>query len=176
MKTAQLLFLSVMMIGGLQFAAAQTYQNEQDPDEEIVIQNENLTTQVLQDFGFDTATNPVNASLNSSAVRITQIGAQNFSSVINNTQFSAIEITQNGDENNTQLDYTARSAVATLLQNGNQNTLIDYVNNPGADVSLQLEQQGSGLYFERFGTNSITESLRFTQTEAAPTIIVRSFQ
>ena len=44
-----------------------------------------------------------------------------------------------------------------------------------AEISLNLIQNGDNLKFDKFGSNSITKNIKFTQTEASPTIIIRSF-
>jgi hypothetical protein len=47
------------------------------------------------------------------------------------------------------------------------------VNDPNADISLELEQNGDN-YFERNGVNEITKSLKFKQNEGSPDLIIRS--
>ena len=103
------------------------------------------------------------------------MGDFNKAAIITNTQQSEVNLEQNGDYNRTLLFYNAKTAFSDLKQNGDANTIVDFIFNPNAEVSLDLIQQGDDLYFERFGSNRITESLKFKQTEAAPTIIIRSF-
>ena len=104
-----------------------------------------------------------------------QIGDFNTTRIVTRTNASEINLLQNGDYNDTNLDYTANTAVAELVQNGNNNKIKDFVNNPNADISLDLVQDGDYLNFERDGVNELTKSLKFRQSEASPTVIVRSF-
>jgi hypothetical protein len=160
--------------------SAQTYENDQEEEDvngsEIVLDSQTVSTDILSNLGFDTSTNVRNQQITGNSIFLTQIGDLNIASISSNTTSSEILVTQRGNLNFTALDYRANTVVTTITQDGNFNLIRDYVNNPQADASLDLLQQGDNLTFERFGTNSITESLRFVQTEASPTIIIRSYQ
>ncbi|WP_299682702.1 hypothetical protein [uncultured Dokdonia sp.] len=159
---------------------AQTF--DEDPEEEevngneIVLDNQSISSDIFLNLGFDTAPNVRNQQITGNSVFLTQIGDLNIVSVNSNTNSSEIQVTQRGNSNFTALDYRANTIVTNVTQDGNFNLIRDFVNNPTEDASLDLLQQGDNLTFERFGTNSITRSLRFVQTEASPTIIIRSFQ
>ncbi len=155
----------------------QTYKPEEGNGngDNNIIQNENVSPQMLANLGIITAPNPKNSLIQGNSVYVRQIGDFNTSRIVTNTNASEINLLQNGDYNDTNLDYTANTAVADLIQNGNNNRIRDFANNPDADISLDLIQDGSYLNFEREGVNELTKSLKFRQTEASPTIIVRSF-
>ena len=152
----------------------QTYTEDEVEQEEV--QRIITTQEELNLLGIINTPNPKNQRLQGNQVFLRQVGDFNRTTVLNNTEASEIKILQNGDHNLTGLFYVAKTAYADLLQNGDFNTIKDFSFNPASDISLELQQQGDGLYFERFGTNSITESLKFRQTQASPTIIIRSFQ
>jgi len=159
---------------------AQTF--DEDPGEEevngneIVLDNQSVSSAILLNLGFDTSPNVRNQQITGNSIFLTQIGDLNITSISSNTTSSEIQVTQRGNSNFTALDYRANTIVTNVTQDGNFNLIRDFVNNPTEDASLDLLQQGDNLTFERFGTNSITRSLRFVQTEASPTIIIRSFQ
>ena len=160
--------------------SAQTYEEETEEQEvngnEIVVDNQTVSSDIFLNLGFDTSVNPRNQQITGNSIFLTQIGDLNIASISSNTTSSEILVTQRGNLNFTALDYRANTVVTTITQDGNFNLIRDYVNNPAADVSLDLLQQGDNLTFERFGTNSLTRSMRFVQTEASPTIIIRSYQ
>lgn len=155
----------------------QTYKPEENNanGSKNIIPGKNVSPEILVNLGIMAEPNPKNALLQGNSVYIRQIGDFNTSRIVTNTSASDINLLQNGDYNDTNLDYTANTAVADLIQNGNNNRIRDFVNNPDADISLDLIQDGSYLNFEREGVNELTKSLKFRQTEASPTIIVRSF-
>ena len=66
--------------------------------------------------------------------------------------------------------------MADLTQNGDNNLIKDYVYDSSEDIYLNLQQDGDNLTFDKFGSNELTKSLQFRQTEASPKIIIRSFQ
>jgi hypothetical protein len=142
---------------------------------ENIIQGEKVSPDILATLGIMTMPNPKNAPMEGNSVYVRQIGDFNTTSIVSKTNASEINLLQNGSNNDTNLNYTANTAMADLIQNGDNNRIRDFVNNPDADTSLDLFQNGSNLNFERDGINELTKSLKFKQTEASPTIIVRSF-
>lgn len=159
---------------------AQTYENDPESEEvngeEIIIDNTNVNTQVLNELGFDTSFNPDPSTIVGNLVTVQQIGEFNIANVATNTQTSDISILQNGNNNQVDLVYNSLSVFAQLNQEGNSNQVIDFVSDSNANPALDLTQQGNNLSFERYGVNNLTNSLKFTQTEASPAIIVRSYQ
>ncbi|KJJ38289.1 hypothetical protein [Aequorivita vladivostokensis] len=155
----------------------QTYKGEENNNngDEKVVSAENMSPQVLANLGIISTPNPKNALIEGNSVYVRQIGDFNTTRIVTRTNASEINLLQNGDYNDTNLDYTANTAVAELVQNGNNNKIKDFVNNPNADISLDLVQDGDYLNFERDGVNELTKSLKFRQSEASPTVIVRSF-
>ncbi|MDN3724622.1 hypothetical protein QRD02_09520 [Aequorivita sp. SDUM287046] len=155
----------------------QTYkeENKKIDGNNVVLKGENVNPEVLSNFGIFATPNPKNATVQGNSVFVRQIGDFNTASVQTKTNASEINLLQNGNSNHTQLDYTANTAIADLVQNGDYNQITDFVNDPNADISLDLVQEGSNLNFERNGVNELTKSIKFKQTEASPTIIVRSY-
>lgn len=156
--------------------SAQTYKgNQGKTGSEIVLQGENVTPAMMANLGIFNTPNPRNASIEGNAVSLRQIGDYNTASIQTNTNASEINLLQNGNSNNAALDYTSNTVVTDLVQNGDYNQIRDYVNNPNIDVSLDLIQNGNGLNFERNGVNELTKSIKFVQSEASPTLIIRSY-
>ena len=153
-------------------ALSQTYgADDKDP---IVLEGENITPLMLANLGITTNANPKNELIQGNSISIKQVGEYNTTDIRTSTNASEINLLQNGNSNDTKLEYTANTAVADLVQNGDKNRIVDFVNNPNADISLDLEQNGNN-YFERNGVNEITKSLKFRQTEGSPDLIIRSF-
>lgn len=176
-KYLSLIVLSVLFACSTGWS--QTFADDDDSDnntEEELVRDNVVTPRIFRSLGINNAPNPRNQQIQGNTVFLTQIGELNRAAIITNTEASEINLTQNGDENFTALVYRAKTAVSELVQNGDSNRIIDFVYSPGADISLDLTQDGDNLYFERFGTNRLTESLKFRQTQAAPTVIIRSFQ
>ncbi len=159
---------------------AQTYEEDTEEQEvngnEIVVDSQAVSADILLSLGIDTSVNPRNQQITGNSIFLTQIGDLNVVAINSNTASSEIQLTQRGNFNFTGLDYRANTVVTSITQNGDFNLVRDFVNNTEANVSLDLQQNGNNLTFERFGTNSLTQSMRFVQTEASPTIIIRSYQ
>lgn len=157
-------------------AWSQTYKNDNGTENgKEKIQGEKLSPELLANMGINTSPNPKNATVEGNSVYVRQIGGYNIAQIQSRTAASDINLTQNGDYNDAYLDYTANTVVADIVQNGNSNRIRDFVNNPGADISLDLIQEGNSLNFEREGVNELTKSLKFRQTEASPSLIIRSY-
>lgn len=159
---------------------AQTYENDKGSEdvngEEIVIDNDNVSLEVFSNLGFDTSFSPNPDNIVGNLVSIQQIGDFNTVNVFSATESSTIDITQEGSSNEIDLRYNTRTVFALLNQQGNFNSITDFVSDSNANPAIDLTQNGNNLSFERYGVNSLTNSLRFTQTEASPAIIVRSYQ
>ncbi|MDT0644609.1 hypothetical protein RM553_17350 [Zunongwangia sp. F363] len=150
-----------------QSLTAQTYIQEKVVDEKILEAS-------LNGLGIIT-TKPNFNAVESNAVALKQIGDYNQAKIRTQTKYSDIQLTQEGDYNETKLNYTANTAIAKLLQEGNNNKIKDYVNQAGANISLELEQKGDNKIFEREGANELTQSFKFIQTDATPSLIIRSY-
>lgn len=146
---------------------AQTYINEEEVDHKVLEVSLNGLGVMLNSPNFHT--------IQGNAVALKQIGEYNQADIRTQTTSSEIAITQNGRYNYTQLDYIANTAIAKLLQEGNNNQIRDFVNDAGSNISLELEQRGNNKVFERNGVNDLTQSLKFIQTDATPSLIIRSY-
>ena len=120
-------------------------------------------------------TKPNFQEVEANSVVLKQIGEYNQADIRTQTNYSEIQLTQEGNYNQTELNYTANTAIAKLLQEGHNNSIKDFVNEPGTNISLELEQKGNDKIFERNGVNELTQSLRFIQTDATPSLIIRSY-
>ncbi len=171
-------FIVSVLCFGIYTTQAQTYTDESP---EIVTEDEEIeeVAQVLSSFdllGISSEPNLRNQAIQGNLVSLRQIGDFNQVAVTVNANASDIAVNQFGQNNNTILEYEVNTAVSNLTQFGNNNRIRDYVIQRNENISLDLTQEGNNLYFERFGSNSLTESLQLKQTEASPTIIIRSFQ
>ena len=181
MKIEMKTWIKMMLAGMLFFAgwstSAQTF-TEEDSEEDTATAavTRQAGNQIFRAFGINNNANAArSANLRGNQVLLRQIGDFNELEVVTQTQASDITVVQQGDDNRTSLEYNTKTAFARLGQFGNGNTIRDYVFNPQEDVSLELTQQGNNIYFERFGANSMTRSLKLRQTEASPVIIIRGF-
>ncbi len=150
----------------------QTYKDDNNTD---TGNNAVTTLQELQLLGIDNSPNPRSATLTGSSVFVRQIGDFNQANLKVSANATDINIRQNGDDNLTDLEYEVNTAIANLEQNGNSNRIKDFVVDRTEDVSLDLVQDGNNMSFERYGSNALTRSLKFTQNTSYQTIIVRSF-
>ncbi|WP_133240829.1 hypothetical protein [Marixanthomonas spongiae] len=155
-------------------AFSQTYKNEKTENEKTG-EAQAVTPELFKSLGIDNSPNPKNATLTDNTVFIRQIGEGNRAAINTDTNASEINLVQNGVQNGADLDYTANTIFTDVRQNGNYNFVKDFVYDRNVDAALELTQEG-GNYFERFGTNDLTKSLKFKQTENSPDIIIRSYQ
>ncbi len=168
-------FFTAILILLMTSAYSQTYKNETNSDDQKqLVEKELVSAQILTNLGVGTAQNDRNATLRGNSVVLSQIGDYNTAAINVVAQASEININQVGDQNYVGLDYKVKTAISEILQEGNRNTVYDIVNNRDADISLDIQQQGNDLNFQRLGVNKLTESLQFKQTEASPVLIIRS--
>lgn len=177
MKTTQNkikdLVVVMLLCFSLQLSWSQTYSSESS-EASTTVNGQEFSQSQFASF-FDTTPNTRLEVIQSNSLVIEQVGSNNNVSAKVATRASDINVYQNGLNNNIGLTYKVDAVVATLEQNGNENTILDYVIDPTAKVSLELQQNGNNLTFDKFGTNNITKNIKFNQTEASPTIIIRSF-
>lgn len=170
--------ISLLCISSLVYS--QTFENDPETEEvtgeEIIINSENVSPQILSNLGFDTSFSPPTEAIIGNQVFIRQIGSFNEASVIAATENSDIIVNQDGNSNEIDLRYNAQNVFARVNQQGDFNFVSDFVVDGQSSPALDLTQEGNNLSFERFGVNNLTNSLRFNQTEASPAIIVRSYQ
>lgn len=153
---------------------SQTYAADDASDNESVTLNGTDVSEGVFNSFFNTTQNQ-NTPVQGSSVFLSQIGDDNFAKVSVAAQSSDINISQNGNDNDVNLTYQVNSVFTDLQQNGDNNYILDYSINANQNISLDLQQNGDNLNFERFGTNEMSKDIKFTQTAASPTIIIRSF-
>ena len=173
MKNLTHIYVLIFLFIGMQ-GFSQTYK-EEESEVEKTGKAQAATPELFQSLGIDNSVNPKNATLTNNAVFVRQIGEGNRAAISTETNASEINLIQNGNQNGADLDYTANTIYTNIRQNGDYNIVKDFVYDPSVDASLELKQEG-GNYFERFGTNEITKSLKFKQTQNSPDIIIRSYK
>ena len=109
-------------------------------------------------------------------IYIQQIGTQNTLVSKVNSSSSKVILYQDGNLNNIDLDITAKSYLSKIDQKGNNNQIFDDVYAPESNISLDLSQDGNNHRFERHGSNSIGNKLKFKIKGNDKTIIVRNFK
>ncbi|SHG69876.1 hypothetical protein SAMN05444483_1238 [Salegentibacter echinorum] len=112
----------------------------------------------------------------SNQVFIDQVGRQNNANLQITARESNIQYKQAGIGNSIDVSVNLQSYNSTVNQVGDYNHVFDQMWDNGANASLQLNQQGENLHFERFGSNSIGNKLEFNMTGNARSIIVRNFK
>lgn len=174
MKNKVIYFFTICFLV-TQVSLSQTYSDDDSDDDtgSVELNGTNVSESVFSSF-FNTTQNQT-TPIQGSSVFLSQIGDDNMAKVSVAAQSSDINIQQNGDDNGVNLTYQVNSVYTDLQQNGDNNYILDYSISTNQDISLDLKQNGDNLNFERFGTNSITKNIKFTQTAASPTIIIRSF-
>lgn len=175
----KLVLTFIVLIFTLQISFSQNYSEDEDTTESETtvteLNGEDVSPEFFSSF-FDTTANPKLETVQGNSVFITQIGESNKVAAAIFSDASDINVAQNGDFNDINLQYQVNKVVADLAQNGNNNEIKDYVLDANAQVSLDLTQNGDNLKFDKFGNNDMTKNIKFTQTEASPTIIIRSFK
>ncbi|WP_442846412.1 hypothetical protein [Leeuwenhoekiella sp. H156] len=167
-----LVCISSLLISKTGFA--QTYKDERT-DAKKVQDKEISNPALLMALGVDFNPNVAFQNIKGNSVFLTQIGEYNKVQIATRTENSEINLTQEGNFNSALLNYTARTAFADLVQNGDYNAIEDRVYKPGETISLELTQNGDYLNFKRENVNQLTKSMKFTQTNASPSLIIRSF-
>ncbi len=167
----------VFALLAMSYSFSQNYsENEEGVNVDVKeVKEGKVTPEFFKNLGFNTAPNPKTANLRGNLISIRQVGELNDAIILTETNASEVNLLQLGDANNVNLEYKTNTAVADLIQKGNNNRIRDFVIKRNEDVSLDLIQNGDNLNFERNGVNNITKNLKFRQTEASPTIIIRSF-
>ena len=174
-KNAVICLLAIIFAPSL--VTSQTYKPDKKNNadgSEVVLQGQNVNPEMMANLGIFSDPNPRNATIQGNSIFLRQIGDYNTASIQSRTNASEINVLQNGNSNDTQLNYIANTAVTDVVQNGDFNRIKDFVNNPDLDISLDLMQDGNNLNFERDGANELTKSIKFRQSEASPSLIVRS--
>lgn len=111
----------------------------------------------------------------SSQIFIRQVGSENNIYTRLNAEKSNAQFLQNGYKNDLFLNIDAKTFQGKVNQVGDFNRISDNVYAPYDKIELNLTQRGDGHEFQRFGSNSIGNKLKFEMTGNSQTIIVRNF-
>jgi len=151
----------------------------QDLDKENTVVNADqekfITLLQIDDAVSQSATNASTIVQGVNSVFIRQIGNDNTVVSRVTTESSDIKILQNGNKNSVEIEEVSRETEKLITQSGDNNSIVDFSFNPNQSTKLELIQEGNNLIFERFGTNELSQSLKFKMTGDSKTIIVRSF-
>lgn len=107
---------------------------------------------------------------------IQQIGQANTIEANTSSGNKDLKLIQYGNRNYISFQSNAEKLQGAIVQKGDNNTSFDFSMNPGQDISTDVLQQGNNLHFERYGSNSIGNDLKFIQTGDTKSIIVRNFK
>ncbi len=152
---------------------------------------------IQQQLITDVVSNRSNQNNFNNSVFIRQVGTNNEIASFSNSGNSNFEFDQNGNDNSISSLNTANNvnefvlqqgnsnrfinentianSNTRVLQNGNNNNFSNFSFGNVNEANLDITQNGNNLTFEKFGTNALTNSLRFVQEGNARTITVRSF-
>lgn len=114
-------------------------------------------------------------TLNENRVLIQQVGEGNNIDATIRSQSSNVSYNQNGDFNYIGIKVNVEDYTSTINQQGNNNNIFDQIYNTNAAASIELNQTGNNLHFERFGSNDIGDNLQFNMMGESRTIVVRNF-
>ena len=114
-------------------------------------------------------------TLNENRVFIQQVGEGNNIDATIRSQSSNVSYNQNGDFNYIGIKVNVEDYTSTINQQGNNNNIFDQIYNTNAAASIELNQTGNNLHFERFGSNDIGDNLQFNMMGESRTIVVRNF-
>ena len=109
-------------------------------------------------------------------VFINQIGDRNQVYTSVRAQENKSVYIQNGNFNNIYSNVSAKTFTSSIVQNGDRHKAFNFVNSPGEEISLELNQQGKNHHFEQFGSNSIGNNLKFQMNGDSRSLIVRNFK
>lgn len=107
---------------------------------------------------------------------IQQIGQGNNIEANTSSGNKDLKLIQYGNKNFISLKSNAENLHGAIVQKGDNNTSFDFTTNSSQDISTDLLQQGNNLHFERYGSNSIGNDLKFIQSGDTKSIIVRNFK
>ncbi len=139
-----------------------------------IVNKEGIRQQLQGMETFSSMFQSQNTATNNS-VYISQIGENNSVSTTVYASNSDIRLYQEGDRNQIQVNDVVDETYKLIRQLGNDNEIIDFSFTPNLTTKLEITQQGDGHYFERFGSNTLSNNLQFIMSGTARTIIVRSF-
>lgn len=162
MKYLSINIIFLLVSVGL-FAQVQQQKNTQAQVLEMLMQTSAIQKQAV-------------SNLPSNQVFIDQVGRQNSANVQVTARETNVQYNQSGIGNSIDVSVNLQTYNSVVNQSGNYNQVFDQMWDSEANASLQLNQQGENLHFERFGTNSIGNKLEFNMTGNARSIIVRNFK
>lgn len=133
---------------------------------------------VVPFFGFsqELPTSGFEKKTGTNQIFIQQIGENNqIRSHVQSSQ-AMLRLEQNGMHNYAQLHLKAENIRENISQMGDYNRVFDFAYDGTQEFSLDLKQQGNTNHFERYGSNSIGNNLKFEMNGDSKMIIVRNYK
>lgn len=109
-------------------------------------------------------------------VVVEQVGNNNITYSFTFTGKNELRLFQYGDDNEISVLANARKLEGEIVQNGYNNYSFDFVHDSRQDLEIGLIQEGNNHHFERHGSNSIGNHLKFKMSGDSNSIIVRNFK
>lgn len=151
-----------LLISVCAFAQIENIPNADAQEMQIFMQNPTMQKEV-------------SAEISSNQVFINQVGQDNRIEARIIAENSDVTYNQTGMNNYVDVNVNLKEYQSVVNQVGDNNQVFDQMWDTDASASLQLNQQGENLHFERFGSNSIGNNLEFNMTGNTRSIIVRNF-
>ena len=172
MKNKLLLFFVVITTFFLNTSNAQ--QNKNQVELSVENQNDKALSLIKSTNAVDNNFDKDYKTLNNN-IFIQQIGTSN--QILSTVQAptTTFQLQQKGEYNLIQLEERSKGIKKIITQNGNNNKIIDISSNPGISTTLEVLQYGNDHYLEKYGSNSLSNSIKIKMSGEAQTIIIRSF-
>ncbi|MDT0651262.1 hypothetical protein [Autumnicola edwardsiae] len=153
------------------------YSQEQVTTSELgnIDKDKQFITLALQNWEF--GKEKMTRASTSSHVFIVQVGSGNNVKSNISSPDAIVNMKQEGGGNNIDLQLETEKVRYNVFQTGNNNYLHDHTYAPLEPIiELNLEQNGNENQFYKYGTNSITNKLKFNLTGDSKAFIIKSYQ
>lgn len=138
------------------------------------LQNWQLVDQQQVFLNQENAATSLQANLNKT-VLIRQVGETNTAFLNVFSDSYSIEVIQTGDYNTVDVNETALQISKNIIQTGDHNTYFENSFTSGEHTMMHLNQEGDNLYFEKFGSNALSDKIKLKMTGNSKTILLRNF-
>ncbi len=171
-----LLFISISVFSQEKREIDNTITNKQS---DIYSYTERITNFLQLEQANQRPTNDLNgaaaSSLSNNNVTIQQIGLNNRVLSNSQSQQSDLSFLQKGNNNKIESLNTIQTVSEQIIQNGNNNRVTNFSYGTVRKASLNVNQNGNNLIFEKFGTNALTNDLKFNFSGNNKSITIRSY-
>lgn len=169
-----LLFISISVFSQEKREIDNTITNKQS---DIYSYTERITNFLQLEQANQRQSNDLNdtSSLSNNNVTIQQIGLNNRVLSNSQSQQSDLSFLQKGNNNKIESLNTIQTVSEQIIQNGNNNRVTNFSYGTVRKASLNVNQNGNNLIFEKFGTNALTNDLKFNFSGNNKSITIRSY-